>query len=101
MPLTIAISVFLLGLTTVMALYFGLTEQPRNSWPSTGGAARYGGASILARSSLQWGGIAGTLLAWWVGKTAGADQNAPRFRRMHVCRTRAGFQQTEQFAASR
>jgi tight adherence protein C len=101
MSLTIAISVFLLGLTTVMALYFGFTEEPRNSWPSTAGAPRYGASSILARSSLQWGGVAGTLLAWWVGKTAGVDQNAPRFRQIHVALTRAGFNQTEQFALYR
>src|ERR1700674_778825 len=101
MSLTIAISVFLLGLTIVMALYFGLTEQPRNSWPSAAGTPRYGGSSSLARSSLQWGGVAGTMLAWWVGKTAGADQDAPRFRRIQVALTRAGFNQTEQFALYR
>ncbi len=101
MSFVIAISVFLLGLTTVMALYFGLTEQPRSSWPSAGGAPRYGGSSSLARSSLQWGGVSGKLFAWWVEKTAAADHNAPRVRRIDVALTRAGFNQAEQFALYR
>lgn len=101
MSFMIAISVFLLGLTIVMALYFGLTEQPRSSWPSAAGAPRYRGPSSLARSSLQWSGARGKLLAWWVEKTAGADQDAPRVRQIHRSLTRAGFDQAQQFALYR
>ena len=84
-----------------MALYLGLTNQPRSSWPSGGAAPQYAESSILARSSLQWGGISGKLLAWWVERSAAADQNAPGVRRIHVALIRAGFDQAEQFALYR
>ncbi len=98
----VALTVFFLGLTTVMALYYGLTaEQPRSSWTREPAGARYRGSSSLARSSLQWGGIAGQLLGWWVTKTADADRNAPEVRQTHIALTRAGFDQVEQLAVYR
>ena len=101
MPFAVAIIVFLLGLTTMLALFFGLSEQPRSSWQSPRGASRYGASSNLARSSLQWGGIAGQLLAWWVNKTADAEADAPAVRQTHIALTRAGFNQMEQVALYR
>jgi tight adherence protein C len=103
MTYMIALSVFLLGMTTVIALYFGLTaEEPRNSWQSTRGVSQYGtAAGSLDRSSLQWGGIAGQLLAWWVNKTEAADQHSPEVRQTHIALTRAGFNQVEQLAVYR
>lgn len=98
----VALTVFFLGLTTVMALYYGLTaEQPRSSWTREPAGARYRDSSSLARSSLQWGGIAGQLLGWWVIKTADADRNAPEVRQTHIALTRAGFDQVEQLAVYR
>ena len=56
----IAVTVFFLGVATVMALYLGLTaEQPRSSWTWKRAAESYSASSSLARSSLQWGGIPG------------------------------------------
>jgi tight adherence protein C len=102
MSYMIAVSVFFLAIATVMALYFGLTaEQPRTSWARERTAASYSDSSSLARSSLQWGGILGQLLAWWVKKTADADQNAPEVQQTHIALTRAGFNQVEQLAVYR
>jgi tight adherence protein C len=102
MSYMVALTVFLLAMTTVMALYFGLTtEEPRSSWQSTRGAARYGAAGMLERSSLQWNGIPGQLLAWWVSKTDATDQNAPEVRKTRIALTRAGFNQVEQLAVYR
>lgn len=102
MSYMIAVSVFFLAIATVMALYFGLTaEQPRTSWTRERGAASYSDSSSLARSSLQWGGIRGRLLTWWVKKTADTDQNAPEVQQTHVALTRAGFNQVEQLAVYR
>ncbi|HLJ42818.1 MAG TPA: type II secretion system F family protein, partial [Candidatus Binataceae bacterium] len=89
-------------LTTVMALYYGFTaDEPRHSWVRERAAARYGGSGTLARSSLQWSGIPGQLLAWWVSKADAADHNAPRVRQTHIALTRAGFNQVEQLAVYR
>src|SRR5208282_2189753 len=102
MSYMVALTVFCLAITTVMALYFGLTtEEPRSSWQSTRGAARYGAAGTLERSSLQWSGIPGQLLAWWVNKTDAGDQNTPEVRQTHIALTRAGFNQVEQLAIYR
>ena len=102
MSYMIAVSVFFLAIATVMALYFGLTaEQPRTSWARERTVASYSDSSSLARSSLQWGGILGQLLAWWVKKTADADQNAPEVQQTHIALTRAGFNQVEQLAVYR
>lgn len=102
MSYMIAITVFCLGVATVMALYFGLTaEQPRSSWARTHTAESLGGSRSLARSSLQWGGIPGQLLAWWVKKSADGDQNARAARQTHIALTRAGFNQVEQLAVYR
>jgi tight adherence protein C len=99
---TVAITVFFLGLTTVMALYYGFTaDEPRHSWERERAAARYSGSGTLARSSLQWSGIPGQLLAWWVSKADAADHNAPRVRQTHIALTRAGFNQVEQLAVYR
>ncbi len=101
MSYMIAVSVFFLAIATVMALYFGLTaEQPRTSWARERTAASYGDSSSLARSSLQWGGVLGQLLGWWVKKTA-ADQNAPEVQQTHIALTQAGFNQVEQLAVFR
>ena len=98
----IAITVFFLGLATVMGLYFGLTaEQPRSSWARARTADSYRGSSSLARSSLQWGGITGRLLAWWVKITADGDQNKLKVQQAHTALTRAGFNQVEQLAVYR
>ena len=101
MSYMVAITVFLLGMTTVMALYFGLTMagQPRASRVRERASAS--GSSSIARSSVQWGGIAGRLLGWWVNRTADADQNAPEVRQAHIALTRAGFDQVEQLAIYR
>ena len=102
MSYMVAITVFFLGLTTVMALYYGFTaDEPRHSWARERAAARYSGSGTLARSSLQWSGIPGQLLAWWVSKADAADQNAPRVRQTHIALTRAGFNQVEQLAVYR
>jgi tight adherence protein C len=102
MSYMVAITVFFLGLTTVMALYYGFTaDEPRHSWERERAAARYSGSGTLARSSLQWNGIPGQLLAWWVSKADAADQNAPRVRQTHIALTRAGFNQVEQLAVYR
>ena len=102
MSYMVAITVFFLGLTTVMALYYGFTaDEPRHSWERERAAARYSGSSTIARSSLQWSGIPGQLLAWWVSKADAADQNAPRVRQTHIALTRAGFNQVEQLAVYR
>jgi tight adherence protein C len=101
MSLMVAITVFLLGLTTILALYFGLSEQPRSSWQSARDVSRYGASSSLARSSLQWSGVAGQLLAWWVKNTAEADPNTPEVRQAHIALTRAGFNQVDQLAVYR
>jgi tight adherence protein C len=102
MSYMVAITVFFLGLTTVMALYYGFTaDEPRHSWERERAAARYSGSGTLARSSLQWSGIPGQLLAWWVSKADAADQNAPRVRQTHIALTRAGFNQVEQLAVYR
>jgi Flp pilus assembly protein TadB len=102
MSYMIALTVFFLGMTTVMALYFGLTtEEPRNSWQSARGVSPYGAAGTLDRSSLQWSGISGKLLAWWINKTEAADQNSPEVRQTHIALTRAGFNQVEQLAVYR
>jgi tight adherence protein C len=102
MSYMVAITVFFLGLTTVMALYYGFTaDEPRHSWERERAAARYSGSGTLARSSLQWSGIPGQLLVWWVSKADAADQNAPRVRQTHIALTRAGFNQVEQLAVYR
>ena len=102
MSYMVAITVFFLGLTTVMALYYGFTaDEPRHSWERERAAARYSGSGTLARSSLQWSGIPGQLLAWWVSKADAADQNAPRVRQTHIALTRAGFNQVEKLAVYR
>ncbi len=101
MAYIIALSVFFLGLTTVIALYFGLTEAPGSSWQSARRVSTYGAAGALERSSLQWSGVAGQLLAWWVTRTKAADENAPEVRETHVALTRAGFNQVEQLAVYR
>jgi tight adherence protein C len=102
MTYLVAITVFFLGIATVMALYFGLAaELPRTPWAPEHTGARYGGSRSIARSSLQWGGIPGQLLAWWVKRTADADPNAPRARQTHLALTRAGFNQVEQLAVYR
>ncbi|MGZ6211547.1 MAG: type II secretion system F family protein [Candidatus Binataceae bacterium] len=102
MSYMVAITVFFLGLTTVMALYYGFTaDEPRHSWERERAAARYSGSGTLARSSLQWSGIPGQLLAWWVSKADAADQNAPRVRQTHIALTRAGFNQVEKLALYR
>jgi tight adherence protein C len=102
MSYMIALTVFFLGMTTVMALYFGLTtEELRNSWQSARGVSPYGAAGTLDRSSLQWSGISGKLLAWWINKTEAADQNSPEVRQTHIALTRAGFNQVEQLAVYR
>jgi len=102
MSYMVAITVFFLGLTTVMALYYGFTaDEPGQSWAREHAATRYSGSDTLARSSLQWSGIPGQLLAWWVSKTDAADQNAPRVRQTHIALTRAGFNQVEQLAVYR
>lgn len=101
MSLMVAVTVFLLGLTTMLALYFGLTEQPRSSWPGARAGSRYSASSSLARSSLQWGGVTGRLLAWWVKKTAERDQNASEVHKAHIALTRAGFNQIDQLALYR
>jgi hypothetical protein len=77
MSFAIAIAVFVLGLTTMLALYFGLSE-PRSSWQKQRGVSRYGATSSLARSSLQWSGTAGRLLAWWVDKKPTPMRKRPR-----------------------
>ncbi len=98
----VAITVFFLAIATVMALYFGLrAEQPRTSWPRARTAASHSRSSSLARSSLQWSGIPGQLLGWWVKKTAAADQNAPEVQQAHIALTRAGFNQVEELAVYR
>jgi tight adherence protein C len=97
----VALTVFLLAMTTVMALYFGLTtEEPRSSWQSTRGSQRYVAAGTLERASLQWSGIPGQLLEWWVNKTS-ADWNAPEVRQTNIALTRAGFNHVEQLAVYR
>jgi len=102
MTFMVTLMVFFLGIATVMALYFGLmTEQPRTSWTPERVPVKYSGAGSLDRSSLQWGGIPGQLLAWWVNKTADADQNAPGVRQTHIALTRAGFNQVQQLAVYR
>jgi tight adherence protein C len=102
MSYMVAITVFFLGLTTVMALYYGFTaDEPRHSWERERAAARYSGSGTLARSSLQWSGIPGQLLAWWVSKADAADQNAPRVRQTHIALTQAGFNQVEKLAVYR
>jgi tight adherence protein C len=100
MSYMVAITVFLLGMATVMALYFGFTApQPQPSWVREHAPVR--DSRSIARSSLQWDGIAGQLLGWWVAKTADADQNAPEVRQTHIALTRAGFNQVEQVAVYR
>ena len=100
MSYMVAITVFFLGMATVMSLYFGFTApQPQPSWVRK--RAPVSGSSSIARSSLQWGGIRGQLLGWWVAKTATADQNAPEVRQTHIALTRAGFNQVEQLAVYR
>jgi len=101
MPLMVAVTVFLLGLTIMLALYFGLTEQPRSSWRNARGVSRYSASSSLARPSLQWSGVPGQLLAWWVKKTAEAEQNTREVQRTHMALTRAGFNQVDQLAVYR
>jgi tight adherence protein C len=102
MSYMIAVTVFFLAIATVMALYFGLrTEQPRTSWARERTAASYSGSGSLARSSLQWSGIPGQLLAWWAKRTADADQDAPAVQQTHIALTRAGFNQVEQLAVYR
>jgi hypothetical protein len=61
----------------------------------------YGAAGALERSSLQWSGVAGQLLAWWVTRTQAPDENAPEVRQTRVALTRAGFNQVEQLAVYR
>jgi tight adherence protein C len=100
MSYMVAITVFFLGMATVMALYFGLTaERPQASWVRERAPAS--DSSSIARSSLQWNGIAGQLLGWWVTRTADADQNAPEVQQAHIALTRAGFNQVEQLAIYR
>jgi tight adherence protein C len=101
MSYMVAITVFFLGMTTVMALYFSLTMagQPRASRVRERIPAS--GSRSIARSSVQWGGIAGRLLGWWVNKTADADQDAPEVRQAHIALTRAGFDRVEQLAIYR
>ena len=102
MPLTIAVAVFLLGVTTIVSLYLGLSEQPRNIWPQKRAAQRYAAAgNALAPSSLHFEGFAGTLLAWWVKLTGGAHENAPAVQRIRLALTRAGVRQVEQLALYR
>jgi len=102
MSYMIAVTVFFLGVATVMALYFSLTaEQPRSSWARERADERYSDSSSLARSSLQWGGVQGQLLAWWVKRTAGVDQNTPGIQQTHIALTRAGFSKVEQLAVYR
>jgi tight adherence protein C len=102
MTFMVTVMVFFLGIATVMALYFGLmTEQPRTSWAPERVPVKYSGAGSLDRPSLQWGGISGQLLAWWVNRTADADQNAPGVRQTHIALTRAGFNQVQQLAVYR
>jgi tight adherence protein C len=101
MSYMVAITVFFLGMTTVMALYFGLTtvEQPQAS--RAHGRASASGSGSLARASLQWGGVAGRLLGWWVGKTAEAAEKTPEVSQINIALTRAGFDQMEQLAIYR
>jgi tight adherence protein C len=102
MTYMVAITVFFLGLATVLSLYYGFTaEEPRASWSPARGAAKYDGSSSIARSSLQWGGIQGQMLSWWISKTSSADQNSPEVRQIHIALTRAGFNQVEQLAVYR
>src|SRR5215469_14023408 len=102
MSLVVAVTVFVFGMLSVIALCYGLSaDQPESSWTREPVGARYGGRSELARSSLQWGGVAGQLLAWWVSKTAAADEKAPELRKMRVTLTRAGFNHVEQLALYR
>lgn len=102
MTFMVTITVFFLGMATVLALYFGLiADQPQPAWTPERSVAKYSGSSSLDRSSLQWGGIPGQLLTWWVNKTADADQNAPEVRQTHIALTRAGFNQVEQLAVFR
>lgn len=100
MSYMIAITVFLLEMATVMALYFGFTvQQPQPSWVRE--RVPVDSSSSIARSSLQWGGLWGQLLGWWVTRTADADQNAPEVRQTHIALTRAGFNQVEQLVVYR
>jgi tight adherence protein C len=102
MSLIVAVTVFGLGILTALAIYYGLTtNQAEGSWTRERAGARYGGRNELARSSLQWGGLAGELLAWWVSKTAVDAEAAPELRKMRVALTRAGFDHVEQVALYR
>ncbi|HEY2525515.1 MAG TPA: type II secretion system F family protein [Candidatus Binataceae bacterium] len=102
MSVMVAVAVFVFGMLSALALYYGLTEaQPRGSWTRERASAGYGGRNELARSSLQWGGVAGRLLAWWVNKTPAADEHAPELHKMRVALTRAGFNRVEQVALYR
>ena len=90
-------------MTTVMALYFGLTtEEPRSSWQSARGVSQR--TSPPARlSGHRFSGAASPdkLLAWWINKTEAADQNSPEVRQTNIALTRAGFNQVEQLAVYR
>ncbi len=101
MPLTIAVAVFLLGLTTIVALYLGLNEHPRGIWFQKRGAQRYTAANALAPSSLHFEGFAGVLLEWWVKLTGGGDKNTPEVQRIRLALNRAGVRQVEQLALYR
>ena len=101
MSLTVAISVFLLGLTSMLALYYGLTAQPRNSWANGRGETRHAPRSSLARSSLQLGGSTGKLLAWWIKMAERADPNAAATQQIRLALTRAGFDRVDQLALYR
>jgi tight adherence protein C len=101
MPLMLAVTVFVLGFATIAALYFGLAERPP-AWQSKRAASRYSAsaASIIGRPSLEIGGRAGRLLAWWVRMNGNAD-DAPALRETTVALSRAGFDHVEQMAIFR
>ncbi len=101
MPLTIAVAVFLLGLTMIVALYLGLNEHPRGIRFQKRGARRYAAANALAPSSLHFEGFAGVLLGWWVRLTGGGDKNTPEVQRIRLALNRAGVRQVEQLALYR
>ena len=102
MSLMVAVTVFVLGMLSALAIYHGLTAaQPGGWWTRERAGARYAGRNALARSSLQWGGLAGELLAWWVSRTPAADEQAPELHKMHIALTRAGFDHIEQVALYR
>src|SRR5579863_7704722 len=102
MSLMVAVTVFVFAMVSVMALYYGLTaEQPGSSWTRERAGARYGARNELTRSSLQWGGVAGRLLAWWVSKTPAAEGQTPELHKVRITLTRAGFDHVEQLALYR